>query len=56
MGFVTATSTSLKTTNGVTYYDFKIAQHTGDYHRWVSHADNHWEEKQSDKNRFIIIN
>lgn len=56
MGFVTATSTNLKKTNGVTYYDFKIAQHTGDYHRWVSHANNHWEEKQSDKNRFIIIN
>ena len=30
--------------NGRRYYDYKVAQHTGNYHKWVSDKDNHWEE------------
>ncbi|UQK60722.1 amidase domain-containing protein [Ezakiella coagulans] len=25
------------------YYDYKVAQHTDNYHRWTSNSDNNWE-------------
>lgn len=31
------------TYNGRVYYDFKVAQHTTDYHLWVSNNSNNWE-------------
>lgn len=58
MGFVTAKSTGKKKTNGVTYYDFKVAQHTKNYHQWVSHKDNGWETLKSNypKVKFSVVN
>lgn len=43
VGFVTATSNSYKATNGVTYKDFQVAQHTKNYEAWVSSSTNGWE-------------
>lgn len=43
MGFVTAVGSSA-TTNGVTYTNFKVAQHTTNYHLWVSSENNGWEK------------
>lgn len=42
MGFVTYTGT-YNTYNGKYYKDFRIAQHTNDYHEWVSSPINNWE-------------
>ena len=39
IAFVTATGN--KTSSG--YTDFKVAQHSSDYHEWVSSPDNGWE-------------
>lgn len=36
MAFVTVKTGKKKKTNGVSYYDFKIAQHSGDYNAYVS--------------------
>lgn len=40
IGFVTDKKSSR--TNG--YYDYRVAQHTPNYHKWTSSTDNHWEE------------
>lgn len=57
MAFVTGKSTTLKTTNGVSYYNFKIAQHSKQYNKWVSHDDNRWEEIKASypSVRFAIV-
>jgi hypothetical protein len=44
IAFVTGKSTNKKTTSGVTYYDFKVAQHSDDYNLWVSNSNNGWEK------------
>lgn len=57
MGFVTATTKIKKKYNGITYYDFRIAQHTADYHAYVSETKNHWEElTKNSKIIFAIVN
>jgi hypothetical protein len=58
MGFVTATSTTQYTTNGVTYYNFKVAQHSSDYHAWVNSNTNGWDAIHLDYDtpRYGIIN
>jgi len=57
MGFVTAKSSTKKKTSGVTYYDFKVAQHTSDYNAWVSSSTNGWEKIKSNypKATFAIV-
>lgn len=57
MAFVTATTSKKKTTEGVTYYDFKIAQHTSDYHLYVSSKDCGWDriKKSNPKAVFGIV-
>lgn len=42
MGFVCETGKYV-TTEGVTYRDFLVAQHTNNYCDWVSSSVNHWE-------------
>lgn len=42
LGFVTYTGT-YNTYNGKYYKDFRVAQHTTDYHEWVSSPINGWE-------------
>lgn len=44
MAFVTDKRDRIINKNGRRYYDYKVAQHTGNYHKWVSDKDNHWEE------------
>ncbi len=41
LGMVTARSRSK--TGKIGYYDFKVAQHTNNYNRWVSDSKNGWE-------------
>ncbi|SCW38139.1 Putative amidase domain-containing protein [Lachnospiraceae bacterium C10] len=48
MGFVTDRH-SYKT-NG--YYDYKVAQHTTNYHRWASSDDNAWDKIGADGGRY----
>ena len=57
IGFVTAKNNKLKTTEGVTYYNFKVAQHSGMYHAWVSSKDNGWDalHKKYPKISYTII-
>ena len=58
MAFVTAVTKTKKSVNGVTYYDFRIAQHSGDYHAYVSETINHWETLKTTHKKivFAIIN
>ena len=57
LGFVTKAYNKRVKTNGVTYYDFKVAQHSKEYHRKVSHKNNGGETlKKSYPNiRYAII-
>lgn len=43
VGFMTATSNSYKTTNGVTYKDFQVAQHTKNHEAWVNSSTDGWK-------------
>lgn len=54
IGFVTYTG-SWNTYGGKYYRDFRVAQHTGDYHAWVSSSTNGWETKENGVRKFIII-
>lgn len=57
MAFVTAKYNESYTTNGVEYYDFKIAQYSADYHLKVTNAKNNWEKLDRDKKTvFAIVN
>ena len=40
MGYVTQTK-NIK--DGTSYYDYKVAQHSSNYYKWVSEKENHWE-------------
>lgn len=57
VGFVTDTSGVLKTTEGISYYNFKVAQHTSNYNLWVSNSRNGWDalHKKYSKISYIII-
>jgi hypothetical protein len=48
MGFVTDRKTSKS--NG--YYDYKVAQHTSNYHEWVSSSKNNWEMVGEDGGKY----
>ena len=48
MGFVTSKKTSK--TNG--YYDYKVAQHTKNYHAWASSSTNSWEKIGKDGGKY----
>lgn len=43
--FVTKKETTEKLWSGSCYYDYKVAQHTSDYHLWTSKQDNSWDGK-----------
>ena len=52
LGFVTSISPSSSTyidENGVsrTYYNFKVAQHSSNYHAFVNSSTNNWEQKNT---------
>jgi len=42
-GFVTAADSYAATYNGKYYYDYKVAQHSTNYHAWTSTSENGWE-------------
>lgn len=46
------------TYHGTTYKDFKVAQHTTNYHNWASDSKNGWEElpEKNSKVVFAIVN
>ena len=59
VGYVTATGSlkSYESENGqycIPYTDIKIAQHTSDYHDWISSSKNSWET-YAEKGKFSII-
>lgn len=58
MAFVTDKSGTVKKTEGVKYYNFRVAQHSDEYNAWVSADENHWEtiKKKNPKARFAIVN
>lgn len=60
LGFVTVvTKTSRKFPDGKkTYYDFKVAQHSSDYHLYVSHKDNGWDKAAQNNSKYVcaIVN
>lgn len=48
MGFVTDKETTMS--NG--YYDYKVAQHTSNYHEWTSSSNNGWDTIESDGGKY----
>lgn len=48
MGFVTDKASSV--TAG--YYDYRVAQHSGNYHEWTSSSSNGWENLESDGGKY----
>lgn len=54
-GFVTEVSDArFKDQYGVSYRNYKVAQHTNDYHRWVSDEENGWEDDNQKKTYGIV--
>lgn len=53
LGFVTAKASSSGTYNGYVYYDFKVAQHTNNYHEWVTSPINKWELEFNSSKFFV---
>lgn len=49
MAFVTATDNYI---GSYGYYDYKVAQHTSNYHKWTSNTDNHWEDIGKDGGKY----
>ena len=47
VGYVTQRDSTSATYYGKTYYDFKVAQHDGNYHLWASSKDNKWDDQPS---------
>ncbi|MFV0529153.1 MAG: amidase domain-containing protein [Lachnospiraceae bacterium] len=37
------------------YYNYKVAQHTGDYHLWTNHSQNRWERTGTDGGTFARV-
>ncbi len=58
MAFVVKKGDTLTKTEGVKYYDFKVAQHTSNYNNWVSSKENGWETLKVayPKTVFAIVN
>lgn len=59
LGFVTSISPSSSTyidENGVsrTYYNFKVAQHSSNYHAFVNSSTNNWEQKNNTRTYGIL--
>lgn len=49
MAFVTTTDNYI---GSYGYRDYKVAQHTSNYHLWISNADNNWENVGRDGGRY----
>lgn len=43
LGFITQADDYTANYGGKIYYDYKVAQHTSDYHAWTSSSTNSWE-------------
>lgn len=41
--------------NGKTYYDFKVAEHSGNYCAWTSSRRNNWEKVEDGVNVFVRV-
>ena len=52
MGFVTARDNYV---GSYGYYDYKVAQHTTDYHSWASFSDNNWELIGADGGKYARV-
>ncbi|WP_342565125.1 amidase domain-containing protein [Paenibacillus sp. FSL R7-0345] len=52
IGFVTSKSSSSGSYGGKTYYDYKVAQHTNNYHAWTSSSTNGWETIEDDNGTY----
>jgi len=55
MAFVTDKKTTQSTYNGKKYYDYKVAQHTSNYHAWTSSSTNGWENLEDNGYTYGII-
>lgn len=53
LGFVTARVNKYNTSYG--YHDYKVAQHTSNYHDWTSSSTNGWETVGPDGGRYARI-
>lgn len=56
VGFITQKDASPSTWTGQYYYDFKVAQHTTNYHAWASGATNGWDDIQAEGGKYARIN
>lgn len=55
MAFVTDKDTYASTYDGKYYYDYKVAQHTTNYHAWTSSSTNGWENLEDNGYTYGII-
>lgn len=55
IGFVTADDSYAATYGGKYYYDYRVAQHSTDYHAWTSIGINGWESIEDDGGKYAII-
>ncbi len=53
--FVTNKEATEKLWSGSCYYDYKVAQHTSDYHLWTSKQNNKWELKGTEGDKYGIL-
>jgi rhodanese-related sulfurtransferase len=52
-GFVTQRDNYVGSSYG--YYDYKIAQHTSNYHAWASSSENNWENIGNDGGKYARV-
>lgn len=54
LGFITTRDEYLGTWSGKQYYDYKVAQHTPNYHAWASSSINGWDNLSAGTNYLRI--
>lgn len=55
VAFVTESDNYIGTYSGYTYFDYKVAQHTRNYHAWTSSSENNWEKIGSNGGRYALV-
>lgn len=54
VAYVTEADNYTANYNGKVYYDYKVAQHSKNYHLWTSNSGNGWETLEDDGARYAI--
>lgn len=55
VAFVTQSDNYISDYNGYSYFDYKVAQHTRNYHAWTSSSENNWEKIEDNGGRYGLV-